>query len=196
MRRRLIVLLAASVLPIASGSLWIYGRASESSTANPSARAIGHQHFREGAGLEIPGSQPSGAPLVADGRTDANVIPDFVAYRHFVMAVAIPREAPTWAERSRRNHYLNSVRLSLSDRMAVVEAVANVREELKAADEMIKNGPSAAAAASARRETALNGAGERLRLLLSADGQARVDSFVNTKIKPRVRIYGSMPTPR
>jgi len=78
----------------------------------------------------VPSVADSRAPTIDDQDTP-ELIPDYVAYRHLIMAAAIS-DTPSEYELSRREAYLARVGLAAIDRNALVAAVGGVRAQLNA----------------------------------------------------------------
>ena len=118
------------------------------------------------------------------------------------MALAQPAN-PTNLQSGRRNALLNALALSPRDRAALVASLSGVREGL---DQVTRErrgltaktlvSISAQATASTlktREETLLVDAHGRLTTGLSPDGAARLESFIQNRVKRRMVVYGDVP---
>jgi hypothetical protein len=132
-----------------------------------------------------------------DGSQTPELVPNDTAYRHFILAAAVPSLA-TQGEISRRDGYLRLVGLTPVDTAAVVAALATVREEVEEIKgEQVRHTDGSVESRqnlselTRQRAAVLNAARLRLHSGLSADGRAKVDDFVRGRIKPRIKIYGA-----
>lgn len=138
-------------------------------------------------------SQPP--PLLVDGRTDPSLIPDVVAYRHFVMAVSLQAEASEEDVR-RRDAFLAMAALPPADRIAVILATAGVADELAIGRQLKQSqiaDVGALAAHHQRRDLLLRNAQERIQTALTPEGNERLARFIQRHMKTKIRIYGTMP---
>lgn len=138
-------------------------------------------------------------PLVIDGEKMPQSIPDYVAYRHFVMAAAIP-DRPSSEEISRRDGLLAQLHLSKEDHAALVRALATVRDGLNRIDEERRKWSDDAPASRAvlatlraQRDALLQNAHGRLQESLTPDGLTRLETYVHEHVKSRIKIYGQLP---
>ena len=166
------------------------------SAANPLSSEVPLPASRTGASQALSGLS---TPMI-DGELTPSLIPDEVAYRHFILAAAPYGEA-TPEQAARVHSYLDRLGLEDADRAHVAESLASVRFELSA---IAANGSDAtddasrAAAALAnklRKDVVLSDARARLQSTLSADGVAKLDAFVQRHVKLHIKIYGS-PEPQ
>lgn len=151
---------------------------------------------RQGRGPEI----ASETPVVIDGAIAPDQIPDFVAHRHLVLAIAIPDGASP-AETSRRDSLLRAIGLAPDDHGRVLASLRGVRGQLETlAVKRRALGESsdmrALAVVRTQRDLLLTDAYQRLRDALSPRGRDLLDICIATRIKPGIRIYGELPAPR
>lgn len=132
--------------------------------------------------------------VVVDGSKTPDRIPDDLAYRHFILAIA-EHQNPTQSELTRREMRLAPIDLSKNDHDVCISALTGLRERLDAIE-------AARAAAFANntttRDSALTSlkaqedaaiAGVRLALRgMSSDGQSRLDGYIKTHVKRCIRI--------
>lgn len=156
--------------------------------AGPALKPARHQHAS--------GSQPEGTkvklPLIADGQANPEMIPENVAYRHFISVTAIAQGARQDAI-YKRDAILARVDLAEADRQAYVSAVSEVRARLVIADLKIRDSNhDVAASDSARAEKGqiLDEARARIDAALSPAGSERLRNHVLTRVRTQIRIYG------
>lgn len=138
----------------------------------------------------------SDTPPSVDGAKTPELVPDDVAYRHFIMAAAAP-DNPTSEEASRRAGYVARLGLSADDRGRALSALRSVRDNLDALKReqalLTDNSPESRAARMViknKKDAILKDAVTRLRSSVSAEGSNRVHTFVLEHVKRHVRIYG------
>jgi hypothetical protein len=142
-------------------------------------------------------------PLVVDGRKTPDQISDEMAYRHFIQWTLV-KERPSAQEVTMQQHRLTSVGLSRADLQAYLSSIKITQSRLGAiATQRIKwsmaveSAPSETAAAlkTLRDDESqiFEDTRQRLRGALTADGSLRLDSFISNRIKPRVKVFGSLP---
>jgi hypothetical protein len=153
------------------------------------AQQVGRQHA----------TTPTKLPVVVDGRTRPELIPDWLAYHQLITASAIPTSASP-QQINLRDARLKSMGFSQQDRDAYIAALSNVREELDqvAADQEMwtVDTPTAIAMRKAlrgRRDQILEDTRVRLQTSLTSDGTIRLNSFVQNQWKRGLVVYGSMP---
>jgi hypothetical protein len=146
----------------------------------------------QGAGAAI-----GGLPIAVDGSKNPESIPDDVAYRHFLLAIAI-HENPSQDELLRRSTLVARVGLSKADHDAFVSALGSLREELDAVDQA-RTSLTAASPISAFEEVQmqerrlLDDAVARLRGVLSTEGRMKFDDHIRQYVKKRIKILGVLP---
>jgi len=137
-------------------------------------------------------------PVFADGSKRPDLIPDDVAYRHFLKALAV-HEAPSANELARQALFLRRVSLSNADATALLQAMRNVREQLDLIDQDraradLSSDPAAVAAMAtlkAHENDVLQNARGPVFAALSDEGRLAFDRHVKTYIKSRIVIYGA-----
>jgi hypothetical protein len=133
---------------------------------------------------------------VIDGRTNPELIPDELAYEHFILAIS-ERQAASELEVRRREAFLRPLGLSSEDRNHVIFALTGVREALDAVEakrQSLSAGTDPDVSRrlielKAERNTILKDA--RNRLHLSSDGKARFDNYVKKEVKRRIVVLGA-----
>ncbi len=134
--------------------------------------------------------------IVVDGSKTPELIPDDLAYRHFILAIAEPR-SPTVEETKRRETRLIPIGLSASDYDLCISALAGLREKL----DMIEAGRREALADTTehRDSTLLTLKGQENMAItavrvalrrLSPDGQSRLDGYIRARVKQRIVLLG------
>jgi len=139
-------------------------------------------------------TQRSSFPVAVDGSKTPDRIPDYLAYRHFIMITAVPATAST-RQVGRRDAFLARVNLSENDRAAYLNALAGVDEQLSqiAAERRHLSGTSADGSRFATlklsEDRVFDDAQTRVRSTLSAEGGKRLDAHIQD-IKRAIVIYG------
>lgn len=140
-------------------------------------------------------------PVAVDGSKTPGLIPDQLAYRHFLMALAEPQSANPEAI-ARRSALLATTGLSAGDQQALVSALNGLRERLDAnylateqaaTDDSLAEPEKTAAITTLRAQEnlLLDGLASGLKTELSYDGWLRLDAYVKDHVKRRIVIYGS-----
>ena len=138
-------------------------------------------------------------PVAVDGARTPDRIPDDVAYWLFLTGMALPPESS--ADRlGAREAMLTRAGLSGEDRAAFVDGLEGLRQGLDEVSRLRNQfGPNSQLSPDARtkyltlkaRETELVvEARSRVERLLSSDGRTRLDAFIRTHVKTRVKIFG------
>jgi hypothetical protein len=201
--RILLLALACTVL-LASSTHW--AGTSEGGTSADFVRRSpsGHMHVaasqpRRAPALRSSGSDPiTPLPLVIDGDKTPDLIPDELAYRHFIAATAVAANA-TPNDLARREFMLTRAGLSKEERRVFVAAVTNVREDLDQLDQERRLNTRVALDRDAlqglkqRRNQVFADAHERLQCTLDKGTMARIDAHVREHVKKRIRIFGQAP---
>jgi hypothetical protein len=135
-------------------------------------------------------------PLTVDGAETPERIPDELAYRHFILAIALP-DSPSPEQRERRDVVLGRIGLSEEDYNAVLEALAGVRNDLDIIDEEITTlrprSPHARfEGLRVQRESILDYARNRMHERLSAEGSLALQDHIRDFVKRQIRIYGEI----
>jgi hypothetical protein len=136
-------------------------------------------------------------PIAADGAVTPQSIPDYVAYRHLIAALAVPADATT-EQVARRATLLAPILLSSADYDTVLSTLGGVSEELDSSTdqqpsfESLTDQPQAINLRE-RRNLILDATRERLLKALTDDGAARLQRYVDAQIKTHIVIYGAMP---
>ncbi len=140
-------------------------------------------------------------PVAVDGARTPNLIPDELAYRHFLMAIAERADAPPQSI-ARRNALIATIGLAPEDAQALISALAGLREKLDsnyAGTEQAAADPSLSAAARsaqvsalrASQAVALDQTAASLKTALTYEGWNRFDAYVQQRVKRHIVIYGS-----
>ena len=142
-----------------------------------------------------PGTQAaqinSAFPLVVDGSVHPELVPDRIAYYHFIQSNA-QRSRPAQSDLLRSATRLSRLGLSDADRRALERVLRGVADELASA-EALAEGPSGnSLTAKLRRDDILASVRAEIPGALSWEGVARLDSFVQNHVKPNVRIFGAV----
>ena len=140
--------------------------------------------------------------VAVDGATDPEAVPDDLAYRHFLMALAVARTAPS-AQVARRDALLATVSLSAADQAAMKTALIEVRERLdhvsqrrrQFTPESVVSVAAQVALVDLRREEneIIAVARARVESALSVEGFVALDRHIQDHVKRRIVIYGDAP---
>jgi hypothetical protein len=136
--------------------------------------------------------QVTSLPIAIDGALAPDNISDTLAYRHFIMAVAVARN-PSIDEIDRRDALLHQVGFSPADYDAFVSCLAGVREALdaNALKLVASTGPtSEALELRSQNEQLLDSAQASIMKALSPSGKSLLEAFIRTHVKPRIIVYG------
>ncbi len=163
----------------------VHGAASVRGSAAPTAAAVFRQQIF------------SSLPTAVDGSKSPDRIPDTLAYRHLIMALA-GGSTPSRSEARRRSVLMKHIGVSAGDAKALFAALANTRNQLNDI-QRARTGLSAERAAEratldslrAQEHGALDAARVRIRESLSAAGSARLQTFIDDYMKPRIVILGA-----
>jgi hypothetical protein len=152
---------------------------------------------RGSGGTGASGAQTGAAlPLSVDGAKHPELIPDFVAYRHFLSVTAVSTSASK-TEIDRRDSFLALVRLSPKDRAAYVAALGNVGDALTSIEHQkrLLDHANATEVANLKRQQGqlLDDTATRALRALSAEGASRLQAHINGRVKANIKIYGGVP---
>jgi hypothetical protein len=151
-------------------------------------------HLQQHAG-HAPGTPAPPLSVAVDGSVSPELIPDELAYSHFLRAMAAS------ATGRGRGVALTQAGLAPGDRAAFVAALGTLGTELAAlAEQRRAGGPSLSPAAwqelKSREDEAVAAARVRVDLALTAAGRARLDAHIRDHVKRRIKLYRApMPAP-
>jgi hypothetical protein len=151
-------------------------------------------HFRHGTESVGTPKEPRRVeiPLAVDGAKNPELIPDDVAYRHFI-SVTAATAAASEEEIRRRDAFVAQLELLPADRTSYLAALSNVREALIDTEQRLRVSHSnSETVAELRRQRGriLDDAAARVLTSLSPDGVQRVEAHINGHVKKHIRIYG------
>jgi hypothetical protein len=136
--------------------------------------------------------------LRIDGTKTPELIPDSLAYEHFLMATALPSGTATKDDLSRHRFLLGRAKLTDEEIARFEVATASVHEDLADAALLLDHAsaPHSDAAAQFRERQSEILASARLRVAeaLGQDAMDRLDTYVRTHVKSRITIYSSEHT--
>jgi hypothetical protein len=134
--------------------------------------------------------------VVVSGATTPDLIPDDLAYAHFISGLAIP-EKPSPQDIGLRDALLSPVGLSTQDTAAFIGALRGVRTQLDFLARETQRLSATPEVSHARlidlklhRTRALSEAHSRVLRTLSRDGRQRLAAFIKAEVKPRITVYG------
>lgn len=136
--------------------------------------------------------------LLVDGSKAPASIPDQVAYRHFLTAVAEPA-SPTPVQADHQKVRLAPIGLSDADHAAFTSLLAQLRAQLDAIQQARNSADSLAdtqmlsayAALKTQEDMLFATTVSALGTTLSGNGQAQLDRYVKQVVKTKIKIYGS-----
>lgn len=135
-------------------------------------------------------------PVVIDGRTSPEKIPDELAFAHFLLALADPSVAASQRS-SRRFVLLTPLDLSAQDRGAFMDALDGVATQLDflgRETQRLSATPEAAEGRlddlRVRRTNVLSSAQLQIRTKLSPLGREHLDRYLKEQVKASVIVYG------
>ncbi len=139
----------------------------------------------------------SNSPVIVDGSRTPDLIPDALAYRHFLISLALSDTGAAQREIDRRDATLAQMALSAPDVASVVAALRGLKSDLDAVSDEIQQrvqstlaSETELSALSGQQDTLIENAKVRLRGRLTADGWVQFDNFVHERVKRQIVIYG------
>ena len=140
-------------------------------------------------------------PVSVDGEQTPELVPDSLAYSHFIMAVAEPT-SPSIDQLRTRAALLAPLGLSTTDYYSLVNALNGVREQIDDVERRgeLVNGTSSATDLSEldqlrdMKRMVLHDAQNRVVASLSVDGKGRLEKHIREYVKRRIKIYGDTPS--
>ena len=127
---------------------------------------------------------PTKLALAVDGATSPQTVPDEMAYALFFRALA----SPSARRAERMGHVLTKAGLASADRDAVANALENFSQVMDVVAQQRKANPADPTFRSQEVE-ALQTARQAVAQSVSSAGQTLLDAYVQTHVKPRVKIY-------
>ncbi len=133
-------------------------------------------------------------PLTVDGSQTPQLIPDDLAYRHFILSVA-EHTSPTPDDVKRRASRLRLIGISQADQNALIAALSGVREQLDAIDASRASTPPTNSAALQQlliqQTSILNNAQTAILSSVSAQGTTQLEAYIQNFVKKGIKIYAS-----
>jgi len=157
-------------------------------------RAV-HQTFSGSAGTT--GRAPlMTLPLAVDGEKTPHLIPDRLAFHHFLIATAVAStSAPN--DVARRDFMLARAGLSTEERHVFAIALAGVKDKLNEIEGKRRaaqyNTPGVSEQLKVRQNQILDDARARVQAALDKGAMARLDAYVQGHVKSRIKIFGEPP---
>jgi hypothetical protein len=130
--------------------------------------------------------------VIVDGSKNPEQIPDNLAYKHFLMAVAT-HEQPVPEEQKRQEAFLKDVGLSGSDEKTIALALGKMTTQLEAiqAARVASDGaPASLVALKAQEDALISGVITQVRQALTSEGQLSLNQYVTGTVKKNIKIYG------
>ena len=129
-------------------------------------------------------SSPTKLALTVNGATSPQAVPDEMAYALFFRALASSSARRT----ERMAHVLTKAGLASADRDAVANALGSFSRVMDVVSQQRKANPADPTFRSQEVE-ALQSARQAVAQSVSSTGQTLLDTYVQTHVKPRVKIY-------
>ena len=142
-----------------------------------------------------PASSHPQLAVIVDGSVTPNQIPDGLAYRHYLTAIAT-HASPSETEYARQAAQIAPLGLSSADQGALISALVTFRSQLDTIESSRENVvPGAAAAAQiSGLETQVNNLVaatiQSIRQMLTPTAANTIDQYVKTHVKTHIKIYG------
>lgn len=135
---------------------------------------------------------PGGLPVTVDGAKTPQGIPDALAYSHFFTAIAA-HPSPTPQEQGRQNAQLTPLELAAGDLRALTGLLANFRVQLDQIESAIITATLASQVEGlrAQKSALVSTTLTNLQQTLTPAAVARIDQYVQTRVKTHIVIYGS-----
>jgi hypothetical protein len=121
--------------------------------------------------------------IVVDGASTPDLIPDDLASRHFLAAVATSGR-PSTADLKRIDLVVSAIGLSAKDRVAFEEAVRGLSDKVAAAERATAPGTP-----GSRRTEVLDSVRDELCNQLSSIGHEKFEQFIRSHVRPKITIY-------
>jgi hypothetical protein len=133
-------------------------------------------------------------PLVADGAQSPELIPDRLAYRHFIAATAVNAQMDQ-KDIARRDVFLRSAGLDKSAREAYSRAVQPIADELLRLTRSNGTAPlvTLRRLPTASRNLLLDQGYANVRAALTPEAMSRLDAHIQEHVKKRITVYGHAP---
>jgi hypothetical protein len=131
--------------------------------------------------------------VVVDGSKSPEQIPDDLAWRHFLLALAAHAQ-PSAQEKNRQKAQFAPLGLSDADRQELVHQLGLMTAQLEAidAERQASDGSDVSVAGfKARYDAAVSQAVASVRAALSDDGLIRFSRYIADTVKRNIKIYGS-----
>lgn len=133
--------------------------------------------------------------VVVDGAQHPEQIPDDLAWRHFLLAVAT-HEQPTAFEQKRQHAILAAVGLVDYDEKELAFKLGTMTTQLEAIQKSrgASGGtPAALSELKAQEDELISATIARVRRVASAEGLSRLNRYITDIVKRNIKVYG-LPT--
>jgi len=138
---------------------------------------------------------PLPLPILIDGKVHPELIPDDLAYKHFIMSVAIRGDAGD-TDIKRRDSITKGLTLSPADQTSLIKALNGVKEKLddferqrRTADPTSQTLEQTLVYVNQQQDAELLAAKNRLLLGVSVPGIELIQAFIRSNVKPNIVVY-------
>jgi hypothetical protein len=164
--------------------------------ASAAGSPFGHPSASHPTSPSVPHPGVQSLSLTVDGTLRPDLVPDDIAYRHFILATSLGT-APSHSDVARRDYMLRDAGLSSSQQSAYIAVTTSYGDELMSAvhayqsASLTNHRQFGAYTGGSTQIDALDRARTILAAQLDADTMALIDSYVEYHIKPRIRIFSN-----
>jgi hypothetical protein len=130
--------------------------------------------------------------VIVDGSKNPELIPDALAWRHFLTALAT-HEQPTAQEQLRQQAQFAPLALAKSDAQQIAGLLGKLTTQLEAIEEARENSDGAnstLAALKAQEDAVIANTIAAVKAAVSSDGLSRLSGYIGTTVKGNIKIYG------
>ena len=130
--------------------------------------------------------------VVVDGSLHPEQVPDDLAWRHYLLAVAVP-QLPTADQQKRQQVQLAEVGLAIADQESIARELGKMTTQLSTIEAARESGDGAPAMLSVLKtqEDALFASTiANVKQAISTDGLSRLSAYISGTVKKNIRIYG------
>jgi hypothetical protein len=142
------------------------------------------------------GAQTSGTVtnlvVIVDGSKNPEQIPDALAWRHFLVALAT-HEQPTAQEQLRQQAQFVPLALATADAQRIAGLLGKMTTQLEAIEKARENSDGAnstLAALKAQEEAVIASTIAAVRAAVTSDGLSRLSGYIGKTVKGSIKIYG------
>jgi hypothetical protein len=130
--------------------------------------------------------------VIVDGSKNPELIPDALAWRHFLTAIAT-HEQPTAQEQLRQQAQFAPLALATADAQQISGLLGKMMTQLEAIEEARENSDGAnstLAALKAQEDAVIASTIAAVRAAVSSDGLSHLSGYIGKTVKGNIKIYG------